>query len=100
RMVVGALVVAGALTAVAFGADTLVSTDGDSGGRTVEYWIAAVPVSWNIVPNGHDDADAGAGGDRAGAVGGADRRLPAVQPALDEAPRECGGPERRRAAHT
>jgi len=53
-MVVGALVVAGALTAVAFGADTLVSTDGDSGGRTVEYWIAAVPVSWNIVPNGHD----------------------------------------------
>jgi manganese oxidase len=22
--------------------------------RTRDYWIAAVPVSWNIVPNGHD----------------------------------------------
>lgn len=23
-------------------------------GHVVEYWIAAVPVSWNVVPNGHD----------------------------------------------
>ena len=23
-------------------------------GRSIEYWIAAVPVSWNIVPNGRD----------------------------------------------
>jgi len=23
-------------------------------GRTIDYWVAAVPVSWNIVPNGHD----------------------------------------------
>ena len=22
--------------------------------RTVDYWIAAVPVTWNVVPNGHD----------------------------------------------
>jgi FtsP/CotA-like multicopper oxidase with cupredoxin domain len=26
----------------------------DSKGRTIDYWVAAVPVSWNIVPNGHD----------------------------------------------
>jgi FtsP/CotA-like multicopper oxidase with cupredoxin domain len=25
-----------------------------SGGRTLDYWIAAVPVVWNIAPNGHD----------------------------------------------
>jgi hypothetical protein len=24
------------------------------GGRTIEYWIAAVPTLWNIVPNGRD----------------------------------------------
>jgi manganese oxidase len=23
-------------------------------GRTLEYWIAAVPVTWNVVPNGQD----------------------------------------------
>lgn len=27
---------------------------GASGGRTLDYWIAAVPVVWNIAPNGHD----------------------------------------------
>jgi manganese oxidase len=27
---------------------------GSSGGRTLDYWIAAVPVVWNIAPNGHD----------------------------------------------
>jgi manganese oxidase len=51
---VGALAAAGALTALAFYADTRVRAPGGSGGKTVEYWIAAVPVSWNIVPNGHD----------------------------------------------
>jgi manganese oxidase len=25
-----------------------------AGARTLDYWIAAVPTSWNIVPNGHD----------------------------------------------
>ena len=23
-------------------------------GSTIDYWVAAVPVVWNIVPNGHD----------------------------------------------
>ncbi|MDP9145212.1 MAG: multicopper oxidase domain-containing protein, partial [Actinomycetota bacterium] len=22
--------------------------------RTIEYWVAAVPVTWNVVPNGRD----------------------------------------------
>ena len=26
----------------------------EAGGRVVEYWIAAVPVTWNVVPNGRD----------------------------------------------
>jgi FtsP/CotA-like multicopper oxidase with cupredoxin domain len=26
----------------------------DHEGRTLDYWVAAVPVSWNITPNGHD----------------------------------------------
>jgi hypothetical protein len=51
---VGALVVAGALTAAGIGIDALVRASDSSGGKTVVYWIAAVPVSWNIVPNGHD----------------------------------------------
>ncbi|TMM11962.1 MAG: hypothetical protein E6F98_09500 [Actinobacteria bacterium] len=50
----GALVVAGALTAAGIGIDALVRASDSSGGKTVVYWIAAVPVSWNIVPNGHD----------------------------------------------
>jgi manganese oxidase len=25
-----------------------------AGGGVREYWIAAVPVTWNVVPNGHD----------------------------------------------
>ena len=25
-----------------------------SPGRTIDYWVAAVPISWNIVPNGRD----------------------------------------------
>ena len=27
---------------------------GTSRGRTIDVWIAAVPVVWNIAPNGHD----------------------------------------------
>src|SRR5690348_12304047 len=25
--------------------------------KTREYWVAAVPVTWNMVPNGHDAID-------------------------------------------
>jgi FtsP/CotA-like multicopper oxidase with cupredoxin domain len=46
---VGALVVAGALTIIG-----LSLAGGGSHGKTVEYWVAAVPLTWNIVPNGHD----------------------------------------------
>jgi manganese oxidase len=51
---VGVLALAGALTALAINVDTVLSARGGSGGRTIEYWVAAVPVSWNIVPNGSD----------------------------------------------
>jgi manganese oxidase len=27
---------------------------GAAAARTVEYWVAAVPTPWNVVPNGHD----------------------------------------------
>jgi manganese oxidase len=30
------------------------SSGSSAGGRTVDYWVAAVPVSWNITPNGRD----------------------------------------------
>jgi FtsP/CotA-like multicopper oxidase with cupredoxin domain len=40
-----ALAVAGALT---------LCCAGPAHARVREYWIAAVPTSWNIVPNGHD----------------------------------------------
>lgn len=52
-MGVGALAVAGALALAGFGVYEAVAGNG-AGGRTVVYWVAAVPVSWNIVPNGHD----------------------------------------------
>jgi len=26
----------------------------DGGSRTIDYWVAAVPVSWNVTPNGRD----------------------------------------------
>ena len=45
----GALAIAGALTVIG-----LSLAGGGSPGRTVEYWVAAVPLTWNIVPNGHD----------------------------------------------
>ena len=41
--------IAGALTII-----VLSLAGGGSHGRTVEYWVAAVPVTWNIVPNSHD----------------------------------------------
>ena len=47
----GALALAGALAVVGL---IVASRVGGGGGRTVEYWVAAVPVSWNIVPNGRD----------------------------------------------
>jgi manganese oxidase len=46
-------VVAGAL---ALGVVSLTggATAGSPRGRTIDYWIAAVPVTWNVVPNGRD----------------------------------------------
>jgi manganese oxidase len=35
-------------------ATTAASAATPPSGRTIDYWIAAVPVAWNIVPNGHD----------------------------------------------
>jgi manganese oxidase len=51
-VVVGALAAAGALTVIGLNVSTVVGAA--SHGRTVEYWVAAVPISWNITPNGHD----------------------------------------------
>jgi manganese oxidase len=50
---VGALAAAGALTVIGLNVDTVVGARA-AHGATVEYWIAAVPVSWNITPNGRD----------------------------------------------
>ena len=44
---------AGALALAAFGVYELAAAGG-GGRRTVVYWVAAVPVSWNITPNGQD----------------------------------------------
>jgi FtsP/CotA-like multicopper oxidase with cupredoxin domain len=49
----GALAVAGALVLGGFGIYEAAFAK-DAGGRTLDYWIAAVPVVWNITPNGHD----------------------------------------------
>ena len=43
----GALAIAGALVLSALAA-------GPAAARTLDYWVAAVPTSWSIVPNGHD----------------------------------------------
>ena len=43
-----------ALAAVAVGVYALAFSDGGPRSRTIDYWIAAVPVTWNIAPNGHD----------------------------------------------
>ena len=52
-MIVGALAAAGALTVIGLNVSTVVGA-GRSGGATVEYWVAAMPISWNITPNGRD----------------------------------------------
>jgi FtsP/CotA-like multicopper oxidase with cupredoxin domain len=52
RVLVGALAAAGALTVIGLNVSTVVGAG--SHGTTVEYWVAAVPISWNITPNGRD----------------------------------------------
>jgi FtsP/CotA-like multicopper oxidase with cupredoxin domain len=48
------LAAAGAL-AVGSAIGIYAATTGSSdGGRTIDYWVAAVPVTWNITPNGRD----------------------------------------------
>ncbi len=50
-----ALAVAGALAlGGAIGIYAATKGGSDSGPRTLDYWVAAVPVSWNITPNGRD----------------------------------------------
>ena len=53
RQIARAAVVAGAL---AIGVICLTggAAAGPPAGRTIDYWVAAVPVVWNIVPNGRD----------------------------------------------
>jgi manganese oxidase len=51
---VWALAGAGALALAGFGIYAAARGGGSAGGRTIDYWVAAVPVSWNIAPNGHD----------------------------------------------
>jgi manganese oxidase len=48
------LAAAGVLALGAFGIYHTAFAGNPSGGRTLDYWIAAVPVVWNIAPNGHD----------------------------------------------
>jgi FtsP/CotA-like multicopper oxidase with cupredoxin domain len=45
RRITGALAIAGALA---------LYMAAPSAARVRDYWVAAVPTSWNIVPNGHD----------------------------------------------
>ena len=45
--------IACALAAVAF-LTGATSSGARPSGRTLDYWIAAVPVTWNVVPNGRD----------------------------------------------
>ena len=49
-----ALAVAGVLTLSGFGIYEAAFAEGAPGGRTIDYWVAAVPVVWNMAPNGHD----------------------------------------------
>jgi FtsP/CotA-like multicopper oxidase with cupredoxin domain len=53
RRAAGALAAVGVLALGGFGVYELVA-GGGSKGRTLDYWVAAVPVTWNITPNGHD----------------------------------------------
>jgi FtsP/CotA-like multicopper oxidase with cupredoxin domain len=50
RRSAGALAIAGALALLCL----LATTSPAAGARTLDYWIAAVPTSWSIVPNGRD----------------------------------------------
>jgi manganese oxidase len=55
RTSAGALALAGVLALGGFGIYEAASGGGSSsGGRTIDYWIAAVPTVWNIAPNGRD----------------------------------------------
>jgi len=53
RTTAGALAAAGALALIVLGVYEATAAKGERA-RTVVYWVAAVPVSWNITPNGHD----------------------------------------------
>ena len=52
RLIVGALAAVGALAVIGLNVSTVIGAS--SHGKTVEYWVAAVPISWNIAPNGRD----------------------------------------------
>ena len=47
RIGAGALAIAGVLA-------LCLTTPSPAAARTLDYWVAAVPTSWSIVPNGHD----------------------------------------------
>ena len=50
-----ALAVAGVIAlGGAIGIYAATKSGSDSGPRTLDYWVAAVPLSWNITPNGRD----------------------------------------------
>ena len=49
-----ALAVAGVLALSGLGIYEAAFAEGAPGGRTIDYWVAAVPVVWNMAPNGHD----------------------------------------------
>src|SRR5689334_20343785 len=40
--------------ALAFAGALTLFTAASAGAKTRDYWVAAVPTSWNIVPNGRD----------------------------------------------
>ena len=40
--------------ALALGAGALALLPASAGARVRDYWVAAVPTTWNIAPNGHD----------------------------------------------
>jgi len=48
------LAIAGVLALAGFGIYEAAFAEGAPAGRTIDYWVAAVPVVWNIAPNGHD----------------------------------------------
>jgi manganese oxidase len=48
------LAAAGVLALGVFGIYQGAFAGSAAGGHTLDYWVAAVPVVWNIAPNGHD----------------------------------------------